>query len=1050
MIPRDCVASGEAEAVFRRTGEDYAPAQPHKVPGMRLDQVPAWEELYRAISPEQQRELLALAERQGVVYAHQLPVLANGASTDANRKVLGRLLSGAVAELSPLHPESVEVGDHELDAVQREAVAKALATPDIVLVQGRPGTGKSCVAAEIIVRATARGERVLLLAPTTAAIDRVLELAVAHDAVFPVRCLEPDEDVTRLPLAIRALTFQERARSLNFHARECARRQVEADEQRVRRLEQDRPVWVQLDELARQREVLDGECQALEQRRAHLASEVAEEADALEAAPSRAGDGFGLLLLDLTSAHREAGVQAEARLAELHGRVQAREQELAHRDRALDALRPSFEARQQGRWWTWSWWWAAVRAKSIRKRWAQLQEDRRQVQTDLDTARAQTASAARQWEEAKEAFAAKRTGLITAEVERRRADLDDREAVLRREQSVLQQKWQHACQALAAESPRPAAMTVQASQAAHARWCQLLEQAQAQHVLTRQWAAYLEQTPDVLTARLPGYANLVAATLTALARDEYFGRGRSGTSAPLHFDLLVLEEADQISESDFVQAAQRARRWILLGEPAGHADSLSAPRQQSPAAHEAKGASSAPPSRAPASPRPGVFQRLWQQLHCDPRQLPYAWVQEANRLCCRLRPVTAEQRQWITAEHVADFPEIELRILTAPRCQPVLAEIVFPPSFSIDRAKQYIFQELEEVAVQATGSSLRWLDERDRVVLRLADRDLAHGLAIDLVPGVREILGTAALEGNGSRKSAAGWQTCCLEFDRLAGWDRRRAADWLRDKLGLRDLGRTIALEACYRSESVTFVPVPALQQAAPARKGVVAGQRGVDKARAEPRVSAPSRKGGAGLELDLSDHRHRDRLPAELRPHLPKEGFVNYLEAQAVVQTLAALVEEMGLRDPRGEVGSGSRRPTIAVLALYPAQAELIRRLMQEHPSLADLDNMVEVTVPAAFRQREAAVVLLSLTRSHTHRAVAFGSGPRLLALAMTRARSRLIIFGDPGTLMRRSQWDGPLEHLDEHAAAYERQLISGLVHYLPGGDSSLGTVPSRQGSGT
>src|SRR5205807_9543078 len=131
----------------------------------------------------------------------------------------------------------------------------------------------------------------------------------------------------------------------------------------------------------------------------------------------------------------------------------------------------------------------------------------------------------------------------------------------------------------------------------------------------------------------------------------------------------------------------------------------------------------------------------WHQLHCDPRQLPYAWIQEEDRLCCRLRILAPDQRQWITTEHVADFPDIELRILTMPRCQPVLAEIVFPPSFTIDRAKQYIFQELEELAVQASGSSLCWIDEGDRLVLRLADRDLAHGATIDLVPGIREILG---------------------------------------------------------------------------------------------------------------------------------------------------------------------------------------------------------------------------------------------------------------------------------------------------------------------
>jgi superfamily I DNA and/or RNA helicase len=136
--------------------------------------------------------------------------------------------------------------------------------------------------------------------------------------------------------------------------------------------------------------------------------------------------------------------------------------------------------------------------------------------------------------------------------------------------------------------------------------------------------------------------------------------------------------------------------------------------------------------------------------------------------------------------------------------------------------------------------------------------------------------------------------------------------------------------------------------------------------------------------------------------------------------------------------------------LTLYPAQADLIRRLMHNDPTLTKLGDAIEVTVPAAFRQREAGVVLLSLTRSHTHRAVAFGSGPQALAWAMTRARSRLIIFGDPGTLVRRSQWDGPLEHLDENAAARERQLITRLVHYLEGCGCHLQAAYSRPGSGT
>jgi len=95
------------------------------------------------------------------------------------------------------------------------------------------------------------------------------------------------------------------------------------------------------------------------------------------------------------------------------------------------------------------------------------------------------------------------------------------------------------------------------------------------------------------------------------------------------------------------------------------------------------------------------------------------------------------------------------------------------------------------------------------------------------------------------------------------------------------------------------------------------------------------------------------------------------------------------------------------------------------------------------SFRQREADVILLSLTRSHTHRPVAYGDSPRTLMLALTRARSRLIILGDPGTLMRRSQWEGPLEHLNEEAARQEQSLIARLVQQLQGRDADPQVAP-------
>jgi hypothetical protein len=1048
MMQRERAASAGAEAVTRPAGGYRTPPRSESVATTPAHAAPVWDNLYRALSPEQQRELLALAERQGLLYAHQLPVISNGTAVDSNRKLLAGVLNGAWDNLQPLQVEPIDVGDDELDGVQREAVAKALATPDIFLIRGRPGSGKSRVVAEIISRATARGARVLFVAATAAALDRVLEQVVPRELVFPVRCLDQDEQAASLAPAIHALTLPERIRVLGLQALNHARRQAELDEGQALRLRQDEPLWNQLKELARQAVAFEAECRALERQRDQLPGQVAEHA---ETEASATGNGFAHRIDELTRSLQQAEAHAQTQLAELRGQIETGRQEQAHLDSELRSLQPLAEAKQRRRWWTKDWWRAAIHGKKFLSQRAQLHDRCRQIQGDVDAAQNQIAIATREWEEAKARFAAERMELIAAELARRQADLDDRMAMLHHEQHILQQKWQNCCQALAVESPQPKEMTPQAVEQAHLDWCGQLEQTEARHALTRQWIACLEQTPEVLSTSLPGYFNLVAGTLTALPRDKHFGEGGAATRTEPDFDLLVVEEADQIPEPQFLQVVRRARRCVLIGQPAwpqivGPWDGEVVRSWRGEVVNQEHHPTTALLHHLTTAP--GPFQRLWQLLHCDPRQLPYVWLQEANRLCCRLRHVAPEQRQWITSEHVADSPSIELRILAAPHSPPTLAEVIFPPSFTIDRAKRYIFQELQELAVHASSSSLRWTDGKDQVVLRLADRDLAHGLVVELAPGIREILGTATPENKRQpefkalpqRAPGADWQSCCVEFDRSAGWDRARAAAWVREHLGLCDQGRTISLDVCYRwSGSVEFVPVPAFSGSAAGQghRNTGAGHRGTRTARATAVAPALPRKGGAGLEIDLADSRHRERLPAELRSDLPRRGFVNYQEAQAVVRTLANLLQEPDLREANGEgtletCPTTRTQPAIAVLALYPAQAELIRHLMRRDERLAALDGMVEVGVPAAFRQREAAIVLVSLTRSHTHRAVAFGEGPQMLALAMTRARSKLLVFGDPGTLVRRSHWEGPVEHLDPEAAAHERQLVTRLVHLL------------------
>ena len=127
------------------------------------------------------RELVDRAERQGLLFFHAFPRNGTGHpqalgyhehacpdksdhhehGPDRGRQILTRLLCGQVQNFQPVRGDFAMSCESVLDATQQEAVYCALNTPDICLIQGRPGTGKSRVIAEIVTQAAKQGKRVL-------------------------------------------------------------------------------------------------------------------------------------------------------------------------------------------------------------------------------------------------------------------------------------------------------------------------------------------------------------------------------------------------------------------------------------------------------------------------------------------------------------------------------------------------------------------------------------------------------------------------------------------------------------------------------------------------------------------------------------------------------------------------------------------------------------------------------------------------------------------------------------------------------------------------
>ncbi|SNR99849.1 DEAD/DEAH box helicase [Actinomadura mexicana] len=114
----------------------------------------------------------------------------------------------------------LDPGTPALNDEQRKAVTGAMSTPHAFMIQGPPGTGKTSVISELVRQLVARGERVLLLAPTHAAIDEALRRVGDKPGIRALRLtwneLKVDEDLRRFLPDQMALTPNLRVRRPEF------------------------------------------------------------------------------------------------------------------------------------------------------------------------------------------------------------------------------------------------------------------------------------------------------------------------------------------------------------------------------------------------------------------------------------------------------------------------------------------------------------------------------------------------------------------------------------------------------------------------------------------------------------------------------------------------------------------------------------------------------------------------------------------------------------------------------------------------------------------
>lgn len=105
----------------------------------------------------------------------------------------------------------------------------------------------------------------------------------------------------------------------------------------------------------------------------------------------------------------------------------------------------------------------------------------------------------------------------------------------------------------------------------------------------------------------------------------------------------------------------------------------------------------------------------------------------------------------------------------------------------------------------------------------------------------------------------------------------------------------------------------------------------------------------------------------------------------------------------------------SIVVLTPYTRQAEVLKRMLSSIP------HNIEVSSIDGFQGREADIIVFVTVRCNDHREIGFLKDMRRMNVALTRARSALIVVGNRATLTEGTA--------DEEASSMWRRMLGGLV---------------------
>lgn len=137
--------------------------------------------------------------------------------------------------------------------------------------------------------------------------------------------------------------------------------------------------------------------------------------------------------------------------------------------------------------------------------------------------------------------------------------------------------------------------------------------------------------------------------------------------------------------------------------------------------------------------------------------------------------------------------------------------------------------------------------------------------------------------------------------------------------------------------------------------------------------------------------------------------GRINKAEAELVLSTLNNYINKIGRERFLAE------RLDVGIISPYKVQTQYLRQQIRKREEFRPFRQVISVNTVDGFQGQERDIIIISLVRSNENGQIGFLSDLRRMNVAMTRARMKLIIFGDKATLQHHAFYRRLIQYVDE-----------------------------------